>query len=67
MENAMAVLDTDIDGWIDPQYGGLNCDDINPNATEIWYDGVDSNCDGNNDFDHFLALVGFRRRRTTLK
>jgi len=25
--------------------------DINPDATEIWYDGVDQNCDEANDFD----------------
>gem|GEM_PF-1247467 len=32
-----------------------DCDDsnvdINPNASETWYDGVDQNCDGLNDFD----------------
>ena len=32
-----------------------DCDDadadVNPGAEEIWYDGVDQNCDGRNDYD----------------
>ncbi len=33
----------------------LDCDDldalINPNATDTWYDGIDSNCQGNDVYD----------------
>jgi len=41
---------TDNDGVV-----GTDCDDadpeINPRASDYWYDGVDSNCSGNNDYD----------------
>ena len=43
----------DLDG--DGYASDVDCDDedptINPGASEIWYDGVDQNCDGKNDFD----------------
>lgn len=43
----------DFDG--DGYPSNIDCDDndasINPSAEEIWYDGVDQNCDGWNDFD----------------
>ena len=43
--------DADGDGW-DTRY---DCDDtdasVNPDATEIWYDGVDSDCRGDSDLD----------------
>ncbi|MFT6162100.1 MAG: hypothetical protein ACJA00_004698 [Myxococcota bacterium] len=39
------------DGGVVEASALLDCDDgdssINPNSTEIWYDGVDQNCDGN--------------------
>ncbi len=41
--------DRDDDGWSD----ALDCDDddpaVNPAADDIWYDGFDANCDGNDD------------------
>lgn len=43
-------LDGDGDG-LTPNQG--DCDDadpsIGPNATEVWYDGIDQDCDGNDD------------------
>lgn len=33
----------------------LDCDDsradVNPNQTDVWYDGIDTDCAGNDDFD----------------
>jgi hypothetical protein len=41
--------DNDGDGYVE----GRDCDDddpsVNPGATEVWYDGVDQDCDGNDD------------------
>jgi hypothetical protein len=46
------LYDDDGDGWT--EFGG-DCDDtdssIHPGATEIYYDGVDQNCDGKSDYD----------------
>jgi len=52
--------DYDGDGYDAEDYSGstgdlLDCDDedatINPGVTDIWYDGIDSDCDGANDMD----------------
>jgi hypothetical protein len=47
--------DADGDGFITVTGGGDDCDDsdatVHPEAEEIWYDGVDSNCDGASDYD----------------
>jgi hypothetical protein len=34
-----------------PAGSGLSGDDIFPGATETWYDGIDQNCSGDDDFD----------------
>ncbi|MFT5586223.1 MAG: hypothetical protein ACI9VR_003820 [Cognaticolwellia sp.] len=52
---AQTEPDGDQDGSEHPIAGGQDCDDndssIYPGAPEIWYDGVDQNCDGANDQD----------------
>ena len=51
----MVNPDEDADGYPAVAAGGDDCDDRNPNAhpgaTEVWYDGVDSDCDGADDYD----------------
>ncbi len=48
-------VDDDGDGVGSELTGGDDCDDadatINPGVEEVWYDGVDSDCGGNDDFD----------------
>ncbi len=52
---AFSSLDADEDGAMAGEYGGLDCDDadpsVGPDVPETWYDGLDSNCDGADDFD----------------
>ena len=59
-------FDADRDGWVPIEYGSAydgplplgDCDDTKadvnpavPPASDLWYDGVDQDCSGNNDFD----------------
>ncbi|MFN7145468.1 MAG: MopE-related protein, partial [Myxococcota bacterium] len=50
-----AQIDADTDGVGSIESGGTDCDDANPaaypGADEIWYDGVDQDCDGADDYD----------------
>ncbi len=47
--------DLDGDGYGSVQSGGDDCNDadaaINTGATEVWYDGVDQDCAGDDDYD----------------
>ena len=47
--------DADHDGAWDVACGGDDCDDqdgnVHPGADEVWYDGVDGDCAGDDDFD----------------
>ena len=46
---------TKSDGEPASWYGGTDCNDLDPSilstATEVYYDGVDQNCDGLSDYD----------------
>jgi hypothetical protein len=49
------IVDVDQDGFDTIEAGGVDCDDddanINPDAIDEWYDGVDSDCAGDDDYD----------------
>ncbi len=49
------LLDFDSDGFQTQAEGGTDCDDtdpaVYPGAQETWYDGVDSDCGGDDDYD----------------
>ena len=49
------ITDTDRDGYDNIESGGDDCNDNNPSvypgAIDEWYDGIDSDCAGNDDFD----------------
>lgn len=49
------MADRDADGWGAERHGGGDCDDddpdVHPEAEDVWYDGVDSDCDGASDHD----------------
>ncbi|MCK6521570.1 FG-GAP-like repeat-containing protein [Myxococcota bacterium] len=59
--DGLSDWDQDQDGWIakakepDADKGGGDCNDINaeiyPGGEDVWYDGVDGDCAGDNDYD----------------
>lgn len=55
MVSAWVQLDEDGDLHGSITSGGDDCNDanaaVNPSAADVWYDGVDSDCAGNDDYD----------------
>jgi len=53
VNGSITIGEPDVDG--DGYNASVDCDDENadiyPGATEIWYDGVDQDCDGGSDYD----------------
>ncbi len=49
--SAPPVLDADGDGYEYPEDCDDERQDVNPEAEEIWYDGVDQDCDDGDDYD----------------
>lgn len=53
--HAAAIDDVDGDGHALIEAGGDDCDDTDadvfPGTDEVWYNGVDENCDGGDDYD----------------
>ncbi|MBL8616190.1 MAG: FG-GAP repeat protein [Deltaproteobacteria bacterium] len=45
------ALDLDGDGWVPPDDCAPRAPSRYPGAPEIWYDGIDSDCAGDDDFD----------------
>jgi len=49
------IGDADGDGFLSVNADGDDCDDsdpdVYPGAPEVWYDGIDANCDGLDDYD----------------
>ncbi len=53
--SASTIVDNDGDGYDLEAAGGTDCNDddvtIHPDAYEVWYDGIDEDCDGGSDYD----------------
>lgn len=54
-DDSAPPVDVDGDGYVALSDGGDDCNDsdpaIHPDAQDAWYDGVDSDCLGNDDYD----------------